>query len=231
MEAYKEINEKAFFLGASSSSTYTRPHVSGKYLASWDDESGKVTVTYDSPENIEWLGFWADLLSDARYSITGSGRVSGRDVIMRDDVMPNLIKDELSQETTDTIRYIHFPNENGELGVYLTDSHFLFPTGVKEEKLPCAFMLACYMTDMKSQMVTEDVYKPNMTEADFEIWEKNLENAYYLPRYFFPESDMYQVRRQFREDVAAGKAVAAHVAENTESLKAKADEFNEKYAQ
>ncbi len=231
MDAYKEINEKAFALGAKSASATTRPHVSGKYLASWDEETGTVTSTYDSPENVAWLSFWEDLLADGRYCVTGSGLASARSVIMRDEVMPNLIKGELAQETTDTIRYIHFPNEDGGYGSYLTDSYFLFPMGVSEEKLPCAFMLACYMTDMKSKIVTEEVYKANMTEEDFAIWEKNLENVYYLPRYFFPESDMGAIRSQFRKDISGGKSVATHIAENAEMLRTKAEDFNAKYSE
>ena len=34
---------------------------------------------------------------------------------------------------------------------------------------------------------------------------------------------------KFLSDMNAGKAVATHIAENTEVLKARAEEFNEKY--
>ena len=176
-----------------------------------------------------FVSIWASLLTDPQYNIKGSGFVSQRNSIMRDEVMPNLIKDELTQETTDTIRYIHYPNENGELGVYLTDSHFLFPLGVSEEKLPCAFMLACYMTDMKSQLCSEN-YEANMTAEDWELFQENLEKAYYLPRIFY--SGAFAIGSTFRSDIVdKGKAVATHIQENTESLKARALEFNEKYVE
>ncbi|MBR6719584.1 MAG: extracellular solute-binding protein [Clostridia bacterium] len=229
MDAYKELNAAATALNAPSRSAFTRPHVGSKYMCSWDLETGECTITYDSPENVEWLSYWASLLTDPQYNIKGSGFVSQRNSIMRDEVMPNLIKDELTQETTDTIRYIHYPNENGELGVYLTDSHFLFPLGVSEEKLPCAFMLACYMTDMKSQLCSEN-YEANMTAEDWELFQENLEKAYYLPRIFY--SGAFAIGNTFRSDIVdKGKAVATHIQENTESLKARALEFNEKYVE
>ncbi len=229
MDAYKEINKQAAALGADSRGVVTRPHTAGRYMSTWNDEIGQVTVTYDSPENVEWLSFWGDLVTNPQYSYAGSGKVSGRSVIMRDEVMPNLIKDELTEETNDVIRYINFPNKDGSISSYLTDSHFLFPAGVDETKLPCAFMLACYMTDSKSNMVTEETYKPNMTEEDFAIWEETLENAYFLPRIFY--KNVWAVGNTFLQDMRAGKAVATHIAENTESLKAQAREFNEKYVE
>ena len=227
MEAYKEINKAGVALGANSKSMYTRPHVPGKYMSEWNDETGEVTVTYDCPENVEWLSYWGELLTNPQYNITTVGKVSLRNIIMRDQVMPNLIKDELNETTTDTIRYINYPNKDGGPGAYLTDSHFLFPQGVSEEKLPCAFMLACYMVDSKSEMVTEETYKPNMNEEDFAIWEETLDNAYYLPRIFY--NGIWEMGDKFLSDMNAGKAVATHIAENTEVLKARSEEFNEKY--
>lgn len=229
MDAYKEINKQAVALGANSRSTVNRPHVAGKYMSTWNEETGEVTVTYDRPENVEWLNYWGTLLTDPQYNITTGGKVSARNVIMRDEVMPNLIKEEMTEETNDVIRYINYPNKDGEPGAYLTDSHFLFPAGVSEDKLPCAFMLACYMVDSKSNMVTEDTYKANMSEEDFAIWEETLDNAYYLPRIFY--NGIWEMGNKFRNDMAAGKAVATHIAENTESLKAKAEEFNTKYVE
>lgn len=88
-------------------------------------------------------------------------------------------------------------------------------------------MLACYMVDSKSEMVTEETYKPNMNEEDFAIWEETLDNAYYLPRIFY--NGIWEMGDKFLSDMNAGKAVATHIAENTEVLKARAEEFNEKY--
>ncbi len=229
-DAYMEINEKANALGAPSRSAIARPHTGTRYMSSWDWETGEVTITYDSKENYEWLNFWGTLMQDDRYNVQGAaGYVGTRNLIMKDEVMPNLIKDELTQEASDTVRYINFPNKDGSINSYLTDSHFLFPAGVSEDKLPCAFMLACYMTHSKSEMVTEETYKPNMTEEDFAIFQETQENAYYLPRIFY--EGVYAIGTQFVNDMRAGKAVATHIAENTESLKAKATEFNEKYVE
>ncbi len=227
MDAYLELNKQAKALGAGSKGVYTRPHVGGKYMSTWNDKTGEVTVTYDQQANNEWLTFWGTLLTDPQYDIKTTGRVSQRNVIMRDEVMPNLVKDEISQETTDVIRYINFPTEDGSISSYLTDSHFLFPAGVSEDKLPCAFTLACYMADSKAKMVTEETYKANMNEEDFAIWEETLENAYFLPRIFY--KNVWEIGDKFVGDMNAGKAVATHIAENTESLKAKAVEFNTKY--
>ena len=229
LETYKELNAAAAALNAPSRSSFTRPHVGSKYMCDWNLETGEVSITYDSPENVAWLSYWGDLLTKPEYNIKGGGFVSQRNSIMRDDVMPNLIKDELTQETTDVIRYIHYPNEDGSLGVYLTDSHFLFPQGVPEEKLPCAFMLACYMTNEKSEILSQDTYANNMSEEDWALFQENMENAYYLPRIFY--KGVFEIGNTFRKDMDAGKAVATHIQENTESLKARALEFNEEYVE
>ncbi len=230
MEAYKEINKAGVALGAPTSSYLNRPHISAKYMSEWDGETGAVSVIYDGPENVEWLGYWAELLTNPQYDIRSTGTVSQRNVIMRDLVMPNLVKSEVIQETNDTIRYINYPNKDGKPGGYLTDSHFLFPQGVSEDKLPCAFMLACYMVDSKANMVTDEVYKPNMCDEDYAIWEETLENAYYLPR-TFSNGIWITMCRRFISDMDSGKSVATHIAENIESLRAQAEEYNENYVE
>ncbi len=228
MDAYKEVNAAAVAKEVGFRSSISRPHTGASYISDWDDKKGKVTVTYDQPKNVEWLNFWGELLTNPQYDIRKGGRVSQRQSLMRDEVMPNLIKDEISQTTSDVIRYIHFPRPEGGLGTYLTDSHFLFPAGVAEEKLPCAIALASYMTDAKSKVVVEDTYKAYMTEEDWALFEENMNHAYFLPRIFY--YGVFQIGSTFLQDMNAGKAVATHIAENTESLKAKADEFNAKYS-
>lgn len=227
MDAYKELNAAAWAKGASSKSEVRRPHTGRKYMCKWNEETGEVTVTYDSQDNFEWLGYWGELLTNPKYKIDANyGYVGGRDSIMIDNVMPGLMKGELGIETGDTVRYINFPNADGKPGTYLTDCHFLFPQGVPEDKLPCAFMLACYMVDSKANM-TDELYRENMNEEDYELWQENLENAYMLPRMFYEGA--FAIGDQFIKDMKAGKAVATHIAENTDSLKAKAEEFNKKY--
>ncbi len=236
LDSYLELNAAAKALGAYSSTTWARPHLGGMYLSKWNEETGEVTVTYDSPENYEWLNFWATLMTDKRYEAFGGPTTTGgrqnvatRSLIMSDEVMPDLLKNVLTEETTDTIRYIHFPNMDGDIGVYLTDSHFLFPLGIPEEKLPCAFMLACYMTNEKS-VQAEARYKENMVPEDYELFKANHAAAYYLPRIFYTGIHANSVA--FRNDmVQYNKDVATHIAENTESLKAKALEFNRKYVE
>lgn len=229
MDAYMEINRQATALGAYSY-TNIRPHVANKYAMTWDENTGEVTITYDSKENLEWLTYWHTLLTDPQYEVEaervngGQPKVSQRQAIMRDDVMPNLIKDELTQETNDVIRYINYPTKDGKIDTYLTDSYFLFPIADSQEKLPCAFMLACYMVDAKADIVTEVTYKPNMLEADYKIFEEALNNAYCLP---WSLEGPWGLSSDFAEDARNGKAVATHIAEKTESLKAQAKEFNE----
>ena len=228
LDAYKEVNAAAVAFGANSRSAVSRPHTGSRYMSEWNAETGEVTIVYDQPDNVSWLSFWGDLLTDTQYNIAGGGCVATRDVIMRDEVMPNLIKDEASKTTTDVIRYIHFPNPDGKLGTYLTDSHFLFPNAVAKEKLPCAVALASYMTDAKSRYVMEDTYVPNMTEEDLALFEENMNNAYFLPRIFY--YGVFDIGNKFRNDMAAGKSVATHIEENVTSLKQKADAFNLQYS-
>ena len=227
LESYKELNAKAVALGANSRSSVSRPHTGSRFMSEWNDKTGEVKVVYDQPDNVEWLSFWGALLTDSKYNVTRSGLVSQRNVIMRDEVMPNLIKDELTQETTDVVRYIHFPNPNGELGTYLTDSHFIFPLGTTDAELPYAVMLASYMSAEKGQS-NLDLYSKNMMSEDFTLFNANMENAYYLPRIFY--KGVFEIGNTFRNDMAAGKSVATHIAEQTPILKARANEFNLKYA-
>ncbi len=230
MDTYKELNAAANAKGAGSWSEIRRPHTGRKYMCDWDMEKGEVTVTYDSPENTEWLSFWGELLQNKRYNVETKGYVSQRKPIMRDQVMPEMITRELENgaDSPDSIRYIFFPTKDGQPESYLTDCHFMFPAGVEESRIPCAFMLACYMCDSKSQM-TDELYKNNMTSEDYELWKKTLSNSVFLPRMFYEGA--FAIGDQFIADMKAGKSVATHIAENTESLKAKAEEFNEKYAE
>ena len=227
LDSYKKLNAKATASGAKSRSSVTRPHTGSRYMSKWNESTGEVKVTYDSPENIKWLSFWGSLLTDPKYNIVGGGFVSQRNVIMRDEVMPNLMKDELTQKTTDVIRYIHFPNPDGGLGTYLTDSHFLFPLGIPEKKLPYAVKLASYMSYEKGKS-NMDLYSANMLSNDVELFKKNMDKAYFLPRIFYKGA--FAIGNTFRKDMAAGKSISTHISENTESLKARAAEFNEKYA-
>ncbi len=227
-EAYKELRSKAVALGAPCANSQ-RPHITGMYMSEWNEETGEVTVTYDSQKNLEWLTFWGELENTSKYGVDTSGLLGQRECIMRDDVMPNIMKNELTQESTDVIRYIHFPNQDGGIGVYLTDSHFLFPNGVPEDKLACAFNLGCYMVDAKNRLVIDDFVKSNMNEEDYALYKENLENAYFLPRLFY--NGVWEMCNKFAQDMKDGKAIATHIAENTEILKARAEEFNSKYVE
>lgn len=236
MDTYKQVNAEALAKGYASRSSVSRPHTGGMYMSSWDLDKGSVEVTYDQEKNYQWLNFWSDLLTDPQYNVTTGGKVATREVIMRDEVMPNLIKDELTEEDnnlTDTIRYIYFPtlatDETGDPSTYLTDDHFLFPEGVQNTgKMPCAYELACCMVDSKGKILKDETYKNNMTEEDYNLFEEALANAYFLPRLFY--EGVFNIGAQFMNDMNAGKAVATHVDEQKEALKAKAAEFNEKYS-
>lgn len=233
MDAYKEVNAATTAAGYHSYSRVDRPHTGGMYMSEWDLDEGRVTVVYDQPKNVTWLNYWAELLTDPRYDVLTNGKVSNRSIIVRDDVFPNLIRDELTQETTDTIRYIYMPtlksDEEGTPSTYLTDNHFLFPNGVQlGDKLPCAIELAGWMTRAKADGVMNGMYKDNMTQEDYEIMVQALDNSYFLPRLFY--SGVFAIGSAYIGDMRGGKAVATHVAEQLESLKVKADEFNLKYA-
>ena len=58
---------------------------------------------------------------------------------------------------------------------------------------------------------------------------KTLDNITFLPGAFY--DGVWEIGDKFIADMKAGKSVATHIAENTESLKAKAEEYNEKYAE
>ena len=68
-----------------------------------------------------------------------------------------------------------------------------------------------------------------MLPEDWALFQENMENAYYLPRIFY--KGVFEIGNTFRKDMDAGKAVATHIQENTESLKARAIEFNEEYVE
>mgnify|MGYP003435145355 CR=1 FL=1 len=73
-----------------------------------------------------------------------------------------------------------------------------------------------------------DLYSANMLSNDVELFKKNMDKAYFLPRIFY--NGAFAIGNTFRKDMAAGKSVTAHIAEQTPILKAKAREFNARYA-
>lgn len=203
-----------------------RPNVTGMYLCKWNDDD-TVTVTYDSQENQDWLNMWRKLMYEPEYQV-GVGTVADRQTIFSDDVFPNVIKNEVSKESSDTLRYIHFPQNGNKAGTYLTDSHFLVPMGVKEDKIAAAVELAAYMCNEKA-VLAKEMYKKNMTEEDYALMEENLANAYFIPRFFTPT--LYgDLSNKWIPDAQSGKPVSTHIAENIEWLKSLADEFNNTYA-
>lgn len=227
-DAYKTICAKAVEAGSGTRSEVRRPHTGRKYMSKWDLDKGEVTITYDSPENVEWLNFWGDLITNPRYDYFHQGYVSERGIMMRDNVMPEIMEYEITNDTNDVIRYINFPGKDGEVGSYMTDGHFMFVNGISEEELQCSIELATYMVDEQSKKV-DSLYKEHMSEEDYAIWEKTLENITFLPGAFY--DGVWEIGDKFIADMKAGKSVATHIAENTESLKAKAEEYNEKYAE
>ena len=227
-DAYKTICAKAVEAGSGTRSEVRRPHTGRKYMSKWDLDKGEVTITYDSPENVEWLNFWGDLITNPRYDYFHQGYVSERGIMMRDNVMPEIMEYEITNNTNDVIRYINFPGKDGEVSSYMTDGHFMFVNGISEEELQCSIELATYMVDEQSKKV-DSLYKENMNEEDYAIWEKTLDNITFLPGAFY--DGVWEIGDKFIADMKAGKSVATHIAENTESLKAKAEEYNEKYAE
>lgn len=226
-DAYKTICAAAVEAGSGTRSEVRRPHTGRKYMSKWDLDKGEVTVTYDSPENVEWLNFWGDLITNPRYDYFHQGYVSERGIMMRDNVMPEIMEYEITNGTNDVIRYINFPGKDGEVSSYMTDGHFMFVNGISEEELQCSIELATYMVDEQSKKV-DSLYKEHMNEEDYAIWEKTLENMTFLPGAFY--DGVWEIGDKFIADMKAGKSVATHIAENTEALKAKAEEYNEKYA-
>lgn len=213
-------------LNANCASNYARPHTVGTYMSKWENDA--VTVTYDSEENVQWLNMWAKFIHDPEYQFTG-GLVSKREVIMREEVFPNMIKDETNESTADTLRYIHWPREKNDMaGAYLTDSHFFFPDGVPEEKIACAVELASWMCDEKATLV-DKLYQEKMTADDYALLKSNYDKFYFIPRFFSKEA-WPTMSGKFTKDVNEGKPVATHIQENMSYLKSLADEFNAEFS-
>lgn len=226
-ESYKIICEEAVKAGYGTRSEIRRPHTGRKYMSKWDLDKGRVEVTYDCAENYEWLNFWAELITNPKYNYLQPGSISGRSIMMRDNVMPEIMQYEVDHASNDRIRYINFPEKDGSVSSYMTDGHFMFPRGNSEEKLQCSIELAKWMSDEQSKYM-DGFYRENMCEEDYAIWQKTLDNITFLPGAFY--EGVFTIGETFINDMKAGKAVATHIAENTESLKAKAEEYNEKYA-
>jgi len=85
MDAYKAVNAAAVAQGTAFNAAVSRPHTGARFMTEWDNKKGKVTVVYDQPNNVTWLNFWGDLLTDKQYNIVTGGRVSERKVILRED--------------------------------------------------------------------------------------------------------------------------------------------------
>lgn len=224
MEMVAELKTK----GAKTAMNPGRPNVVGRYMSKFH-EDGTAEITYDSQENVDWLNMWRDLIYTSQYKLEGTGEpgsIATRKSAFFDEVFPNLIKWELSKDTTDTLRYIHFPQQGTGVGTYFTDCHFMVPTGVSEEKIPAAVELGIFMGKEKGDLC-DAMYKENMTEEDYKLMHENLDNGYFIPQ-FFDASIWPTYSAKFLEDCAAGKPVTAHIQENLGALQAACDDFNAK---
>lgn len=196
-----------------------RPYIFGSYYAKLD-ENAKATITYDSQENREWLDFWRTMIYD--YDVNGDGSASKREAPFYLDVAPNLMTQEQTVETNDTIRYISLPSKDGSPYTYITDSHWMVPKGAKHIK--AATELAKYMSEGKAEYLRSN-YKTIMVPEDYEIWEQALDHAEFLPR-FIPGVDRGQYATKLFDDFKAGKTVSTHISENTGALQAAAELYN-----
>ena len=223
MEMMAELKTK----GAQSAMNPGRPNVVGRYMSKFN-EDGTAEVTYDSQESIDWLNMWRSLIYEPQYKLEGSGEsgsVASRKAIFFDEVFPNLIKNELTVDTTDTLRYIHFPQNGNKVGTYFTDCHFMVPTGVSKDKIAAAVELGIYMGKEKGDLC-DAMYKEKMPQEDYALMQKNLENGYFIPR-FFSANTWPAISGKFLPDCQAGKPITTHVQENLGILQAECETFNE----
>jgi len=224
MEICKAVYEKKLKINTGN---FGRPDWILNRATKWNDEYTEVEIILNSNETRQDLDKFKTIAYD--YKILSAGTVTKREVIMSADVMPNIIKTNNTSETTDSIRYIYIPSSNPEkidAHSYFTDDAFLTPAGSNQKVKAGAVELAiCMGVGRKNYL--DDYYQSTMTEEDYKLFCKALDNGAPMARPFteFP----YQ-QFKFYSEIETGKAISTYVTEISGQLEAAAKNFEKKLA-
>lgn len=158
-------------------------------------ENGVPSYDYGTQEQIEWLNFVRTLIYD-------DGIVNNTEGAFKVDFLPMVMLNSVN--SGEQMRYIPWPTKNGDMGqMFVDEYHFCVPKTAQNPKL--SVELANYM--IKSCIdVRTALYRANMTDEDWDLFQKQLENVY-----TYPYHTDYVPARKFIEDFVRGKTVTEHI--------------------
>lgn len=156
---------------------WSRPFLDKRYGAVWNDDY-TISSNYTGQEQRDWLNFVRTLVYDKGIGNTkGQGLTPAtRDTSFVLQIIPHALVATANAATDDVIRYIPMASKTGELDTtYIVDYSFCVPVGAKS--IEGSVELSNYMIKGCVEDRTRQ-YKEAMSEEDYELFEKSLEDFY-----------------------------------------------------
>jgi len=195
---------------------FDKPNKTGTYAVDHKDD-GTVELAYNKQPNREWLTFLKNIVYDKGVESV-KGKTFTREVGFSLDILPHILIDAKNSSTQDTMRYIPFLAKENPVSTYIVEYYFGVPNGAKDVDASIALI-----DDMIEACIDDrtKMYKENMTEEDYKIFEESALNNHYIVRDcgIWPENDVIQY---FKE----GGAVSTSVDENVTRMQTIVDDYN-----
>lgn len=156
---------------------WSRPFLDKRYGVVWNDDY-TISSQYTGQNQRDWLNFVRTLVYDKGIGNTkGQGLTPAtRDSSFVLQIIPHALVATANAASADQMRYIPMASKSGELDTtYLVDYSFCVPLGAKS--IEGSVELANHMIKSCVEDRTA-MYKENMTESDFELFMKSLEDFY-----------------------------------------------------
>lgn len=156
---------------------WSRPFLDKRYGVVWNDDY-TISSQYTGQEQRDWLNFVRTLVYDKGI---GNSKGQGLTPATRDtsfvlQIIPHALVATANAGTDDVIRYIPMASKSGELDTtYLVDYSFCVPVGAKS--IEGSVELSNYMIKGCVEDRTRQ-YKEAMSEEDYALFEKSLEDFY-----------------------------------------------------
>ncbi len=200
---------------------FDKPNKTGTYAVD-HLEDGTVELAYNKQPNREWLTFLRNIVYDKGMTSV-KGKTYNREVGFALDILPHILVDAKNSSTQDTMRYIPFLAKENPISSYIVEYYFGVPNGVKNVEASVELI-----NDMIEGCIDDRtaMYKENMTEEDYKIFEETALDSHYIVRDcgVWPENDVIEYFK-------AGGAVSTSVDENVTRMQTIVDDYNKKAAE
>jgi maltose-binding protein MalE len=196
---------------------FEKPNKTGTYAVEHHDD-GTIELAYNKQANREWLTFIKNIVYDKGITGIKNGKTYTREVGFALDILPHILIDAKNSSTQDTIRYIPFLAKENPISSYIVEYYFGVPNGAKD--IEASVKLIDYMIEACVEDRTE-MYKENMVEEDYKIFEESALNSHYIVRDcgVWPENEVVEYFR-------AGGAVSTNIDENVTRMQTIVDDYN-----